>query len=83
MARAVAAARGVEPVILPSLGGSGPDYLFTKVLGIPSIWVPYAPWDERNHAPNESIGVEDFFAGIKTSATVFARLAGAGEARGG
>jgi acetylornithine deacetylase/succinyl-diaminopimelate desuccinylase-like protein len=82
VARAVAAARGVEPVILPSLGGSGPDYLFTRVLGLPSVWVPYAPWDERNHAPNESIGVEDFIAGIKTSATVFAHLAHASEGGG-
>ena len=71
---AVAEARGREPLVLPSLGASGPDYLFTRELGIPSAWAPYAPWDERNHAPDESIGVEDFHAGIRTSATVFARL---------
>ena len=30
--------------------------------------VPYAPHDENNHAPNESIALEGFFNGIKTTA---------------
>ncbi len=68
---AVAAVRhgfGKEPLLLPCMGGSDPDYYFTKVLGLPRVNVPYAPHDENNHAPNENIMLEGFFNGIKTTA---------------
>jgi hypothetical protein len=45
----------MEPIMYPSLGASLPDYVFTHVLGVPSILVPYANADESNHAPNENI----------------------------
>ncbi|MGE5654896.1 MAG: hypothetical protein ACM3ZQ_11675, partial [Bacillota bacterium] len=64
-----------EPVIWPSLGGSTPDYILTKHLGLPSIWVPYAGADENNHAPNENIKLKDFFSGIRATATVLTDLA--------
>jgi acetylornithine deacetylase/succinyl-diaminopimelate desuccinylase-like protein len=70
-AAAVAAVRkgfGTEPLLLPCMGGSDPDYYFTRVLGVPRVNVPYAPHDENNHAPNENITVEGFFGGIKTTA---------------
>ena len=57
-----------EPLLVPCMGGSDPDYYFTRVLGIPRVNVPYAPYDENNHAPNENIKVEGFFCGIKTTA---------------
>src|SRR5690606_34318028 len=34
------------PITQPSLGGSLPDYVWTKILGAPSIIVPYANADE-------------------------------------
>ncbi len=67
-ARAVRQGFGKEPLPQPCMGGSDPDYYFTRILGIPRINVPYAPHDENNHAPNESIKVEGFFGGIRTSA---------------
>jgi len=67
-ARAVRQGFGKEPILQPCMGGSDPDYYFTRVLGIPRINVPYAPHDENNHAPNESIMLEGFFSGIKTTA---------------
>jgi acetylornithine deacetylase/succinyl-diaminopimelate desuccinylase-like protein len=67
-ARAVRQGFAKEPISQPCMGGSDPDYYFTKVLGIPRVNVPYAPHDENNHAPNESIKVEGFFAGVKTTA---------------
>ena len=67
-------ATGEEPVIFPSMGGSGPDYLFTGVLGLPSVWLPLSPHDSNNHAPNENILLEDFFDGIKIGATIIERL---------
>lgn len=65
---------GREPVIFPGMGGSGPDYLFTGVLGLPSVWFPLSPHDSNNHAPNENILLKDFFDGIKIGATLIERL---------
>jgi acetylornithine deacetylase/succinyl-diaminopimelate desuccinylase-like protein len=63
---------GCEPLLVPSLGGTTPDYVFTKILKIPSIVVPYAPHDENNHAPNESTKVSIYLNGIKTTAHLLA-----------
>ncbi len=63
---AVAKGFGREPLVVPSLGGTTPDYVFTRLLGLPSIVVPLAPYDENNHAPNESTKVSTYLAGIRT-----------------
>jgi acetylornithine deacetylase/succinyl-diaminopimelate desuccinylase-like protein len=75
-ARAVLKGFGREPLLLPCMGGSDPDYYFTRVLGIPRVNVPYAPHDENNHSPNESIKVEGFFNGIRTTAAFLDEAAG-------
>jgi acetylornithine deacetylase/succinyl-diaminopimelate desuccinylase-like protein len=72
--RAVVAALGEEPLLVPALGGSLPDYVFTKILGLPAFGLPYANADEANHAPNENIEVERFIGGIKTGAALLAHL---------
>ncbi|MHB0870513.1 MAG: M20/M25/M40 family metallo-hydrolase [Chloroflexota bacterium] len=72
--RAVRFATGKEPIVSPSMGGSGPDYLFTGVLGLPSVWLPLSPHDSNNHAPNESIFLEGFFEAIKISAAVMEEM---------
>ncbi|MBI2152853.1 MAG: M20/M25/M40 family metallo-hydrolase [Candidatus Rokubacteria bacterium] len=77
--RAVEQAWGRRPVIVPNLGGTIPDYLFTQVLGLPSIWVPYAPHDEANHAPNESITLEGFVNGIRSTAVALFEIAASSE----
>jgi hypothetical protein len=64
--KAVVAAHGVEPVLYPSLGGSLPDYVFTKILGVPAFVVPDANADQANHAPNENLKVECFIKGMRT-----------------
>jgi acetylornithine deacetylase/succinyl-diaminopimelate desuccinylase-like protein len=76
IAAGVAAGQGEEPLLVPALGGSLPDYVFTKVLGIPAFTVPYANPDESNHAPNENIEVERFYRGIKTGVAMLSYLAG-------
>jgi acetylornithine deacetylase/succinyl-diaminopimelate desuccinylase-like protein len=72
--RGIVAAQGEEPLLVPALGGSLPDYVFTKILGIPAFGVPYANADEANHAPNENLEIERFFMGIKTGAAMLACL---------
>ncbi|SFQ24331.1 Acetylornithine deacetylase/Succinyl-diaminopimelate desuccinylase [Bradyrhizobium sp. Ghvi] len=71
---AVHTAHGVEPLIYPSLGGSLPDYVFTKILGVPSFVVPYANFDEANHAPNENIKIDCFLKGVRTGAALLDAL---------
>jgi acetylornithine deacetylase/succinyl-diaminopimelate desuccinylase-like protein len=73
--RAVAKGFGREPLVVPSMGATTPDYVFTRVLGMPSILVPYAPYDENNHVANESTKVSLFLAGIKASAHIIDELA--------
>lgn len=72
--QAITTAQGEEPLLVPALGGSLPEYVFTKILGVPAFTVPYANADEANHAPNENIEVERFFMGIKTGAAMLAYL---------
>ena len=48
---------GIEPAILPSLGGSLPNDVFTEVLGLPTVWVPHSYPGSANHAPNENVPV--------------------------
>lgn len=70
----IVAAQGESPLLVPAMGGSLPDYVFTKILGIPAFEVPYANPDESNHAPNENLEVARFFMGIKTGAAMLAHL---------
>ena len=65
---------GAEPVDVPLVGGSLPDAAWTKTLGLPSFVTPYANHDEANHAPNENLVLERFYAGIRTTAALLAEL---------
>ncbi len=72
--KAAQTASGKKPVALPAMGGSLPDYVWTKILGVPSIIVPYANADEANHAPNENLDLECFYQGIEISARAMYEL---------
>lgn len=76
VAEAVRDAYGTEPIIQPSLGGSLPDYVWTKILRVPSIIVPYANADENNHSPNENLEIDKFLNGIRCTCSVLAALGG-------
>ncbi len=72
---AITLAQDESPLLIPAMGGSLPDYVFTKKLGIPAFVVPYANPDEANHAPNENLEVSRFFKGIRTGAAMLWHLA--------
>jgi acetylornithine deacetylase/succinyl-diaminopimelate desuccinylase-like protein len=74
VADAVERALGEPPLIFPCTGGSLPDYAFTRDLGLPLVKVPYANPDEANHAPNENLALDRFYAGIKIGASVMEAL---------
>ena len=46
---------GRAPAILPNLGGSLPNDIFTEVLGLKAIWVPHSYPGCSQHAPNEHL----------------------------
>lgn len=71
---AVSTAWNAEPILYPNLGGSTPDAIFTQTLGVPSILVPYANFDENNHAPNENLALECWRNGMRTTAAVMHTL---------
>lgn len=70
VAEAVKASYERELILQPCMGGSLPDYVWTQILGIPSVVVPYANFDEANHSPNENMGVDNFFDGIRCTCHV-------------
>jgi acetylornithine deacetylase/succinyl-diaminopimelate desuccinylase-like protein len=70
----ITAAQGEPALLVPAMGGSLPDYAFTKILGVPAFVVPYANADEANHAPNENMEIERFIKGIKTGAAMLAYI---------
>jgi acetylornithine deacetylase/succinyl-diaminopimelate desuccinylase-like protein len=72
--KAVAANYNVKPIIQPSLGGSLPDYVWTKILQAPSVIIPYANFDESNHSPNENMNLENFYNGINCTCHVIDSL---------
>ena len=79
---AVRQAYGAAPMIQPSLGASLPDAVWTRTLGVPSVLVPYANADESNHAPNENLDLENFYAGIKCTLSVLETVGRMGKKQG-
>ncbi|MEM8742129.1 MAG: M20/M25/M40 family metallo-hydrolase [Pseudomonadota bacterium] len=49
------ATAGREPAVLPQMGGSICNELFTDLLGIPAIWVPQSYSGCSQHAPDEHV----------------------------
>ena len=72
--QAVKRGHGNDPLLYPVVGGSLPDYVFTKILGLPAYVTPYANADEANHAPNENMEIALFLKGIRTGAALLAAL---------
>ncbi|MDJ1159998.1 M20 family metallopeptidase [Chelatococcus sp. SYSU_G07232] len=48
---------GKKPAILPNLGGSLPNDIFSEILGLKTIWVPHSYPGCSQHAPNEHLPV--------------------------
>jgi acetylornithine deacetylase/succinyl-diaminopimelate desuccinylase-like protein len=83
LAAAITQAQGEPPLLLPAMGGSLPEYVWTKTLGVHAFVVPYANADEANHAPNENLELERFFGGIRTGAAMLAHLGAVREQESG
>jgi len=64
-------------VRLPTLGGSGPSYLFETIAKAPVIGVALANYDDNQHAANENLRIGNLWDAIEAYAAL---MAGLGEA---
>jgi acetylornithine deacetylase/succinyl-diaminopimelate desuccinylase-like protein len=73
ISKKVIAISGPETVVLPSLGGSIPMYLFQRG-GTPAICVPIVNHDNNQHAANENVRLQNLWDGIELFARLFSGL---------
>ncbi len=59
-----------QVVLMPSVGGSLPLYVFEKYLKAKTITVPVANHDNNQHAENENIKLQNLWNGIETFAAI-------------
>jgi acetylornithine deacetylase/succinyl-diaminopimelate desuccinylase-like protein len=77
LSRAAAAlmrAAGHDPVLLPTLGGSIPMYLFQQPGNTPVIGLPIANHDDNQHAANENLRLQNLWDGIDVYVALFRGL---------
>jgi acetylornithine deacetylase/succinyl-diaminopimelate desuccinylase-like protein len=67
---------GQQAVVIPTMGGSVPIWAFTDILRLPTILVPYANANNRQHSPNEHLRLDHLFQGVRTSAGLLRDLGG-------
>jgi acetylornithine deacetylase/succinyl-diaminopimelate desuccinylase-like protein len=70
-------ALGQPPVLLPTLGGSLPMHDFADVLRVPLVVVPMVNHDNRQHAADENLRLQNLWDGIELYAALVARLGAA------
>ena len=72
LARDVIAAAGKAgpAVVLPTLGGSLPLYLFRETLGVPSVTLSLANHDNNQHAEDENLRLGNLWSAITIVASV-------------
>ena len=62
---------GEKPALLPSLGGSIPNDVFTDTLGMPTLWVPHSYAGCSQHAPDEHALGPTLRSGLRVMAGLF------------
>jgi acetylornithine deacetylase/succinyl-diaminopimelate desuccinylase-like protein len=65
-----------EPLVVPTMAGTGPLYPFIKTLGLPTADCGVGYPESRIHAPDENIRLADFVRGTKHVAAILEQFAG-------
>jgi acetylornithine deacetylase/succinyl-diaminopimelate desuccinylase-like protein len=65
---------GVEPLVEPLIGGSGPNYPFIHTLGLPLVSAGIGYPGGQAHAPNENFRITDFTKGTRHTARIIERF---------
>jgi acetylornithine deacetylase/succinyl-diaminopimelate desuccinylase-like protein len=69
---AIAAGLGQAPLLVPTLGGSGPHYLFQQLLHTPVLVLPIANYDDNQHGADENLRLQNLRDGVAVYVGVFA-----------
>jgi acetylornithine deacetylase/succinyl-diaminopimelate desuccinylase-like protein len=67
---AVEQAAGSRPVLLPTMGGSGPLWILEAATGVPQIGVPIVNHDNNQHSSNENLRIQNLWDGIEIFAAI-------------
>ena len=62
---------GKKPAVLPNLGGSLPNDVFSEILGMPTLWVPHSYASCSQHAPDEHALLTIIQEGLQVMAGLF------------
>lgn len=62
---------GKKPALLPNLGGSLPNDIFSEILNLRTIWVPHSYPGCSQHAPNEHLPVAIAREGLAVMAGLY------------
>ncbi|MFI7703588.1 M20 family metallopeptidase [Nonomuraea sp. NPDC049480] len=65
---------GKPVAVLPNIGGSLPNHVFTDILGLPTLWLPHSYPGCLQHAPDEHMLGTIAREGIVLAATLFHAL---------
>ena len=65
---------GQRAVLAPTAGGSVPIWAFTDILQVPTLLVPYANANNRQHSPNEHLRLDHLFQGVRTTVQLLTDL---------
>jgi acetylornithine deacetylase/succinyl-diaminopimelate desuccinylase-like protein len=63
-------AYGKEPIVMPMIGGSGPNHVFLDTLKAPIVTAGVGYPGSQAHAPNENMVIENFVQGVKHTARI-------------
>ncbi|MEW6031605.1 MAG: M20/M25/M40 family metallo-hydrolase [Bacillota bacterium] len=66
---------GQEPVVYPTMTGSGPMAYFAADLGLPVAGFGVGHAGSAVHAPNENIALDDYILGVEVAATLLGEAA--------
>ena len=70
LVKAVQATVDYPVILIPSMGGSLPLFLFEKTLNAKLITVPVVNYDNNQHAENENVQLKFLWEGIETIAAI-------------
>jgi acetylornithine deacetylase/succinyl-diaminopimelate desuccinylase-like protein len=57
-----------RPILLPTMGGSGPLWIIEEATGAPQVGVPIANHDNNQHSSNENLRLQNLWDGIEVFA---------------
>ena len=60
--------------MLPNIGGSLPNHVFTDILGLPTLWLPHSYPGCLQHAPDEHLLAPIAREGLVLATTLFHAL---------